>query len=877
MRKWILALVGLLVSSSAQAHVSAVPFSEVGSLHDAHKAAFAIFQTYAGPPQIFYNIVSDGGAACNGDVLTVTRTASITTGTKNLGVTVNTFSSGDVGKTITIEGAGNSGGRYYGKIATFTDAQNVVLDTNATTTLSAVSTSITYGTSDAPAFDTFNNWARANQGASNQVVLTIPNGSNCWFGNGTFNYISVFNAFAAGINNLIVEGAGATLNSVGGRGFALGGSGVCQSGLTSVNGCSARIQTANPNDTTVTLTADSLAAGYASRFNAVAGQWIMIGGLDIQGLFQAGFGYPPNQNVFEWRQITNVNAGTGVITLDRSLTNYYSADWPNYNPGSNFESDSGGSATIWTVGNSGVGGTQNNWNSTVEYRGLTINQEGQTYANVRNVTYRGVTFGGAFGAVPTQNETWSSINSNHGFNDLETDKLVGLMYMDGVTIFKIVFQSTSTDRFVLKNSTLTQLVGGAKFTEISDTDIDSYFPGTWAYGATGTSNYTTCTRCNITTLSADMGYNDFYDPMPYSMTSGLITMVNSAAKGSAQRPFVPGSKVYYGAALTNPPTPLNGLCCQTIGQFTVTGITADPWPALDNQTVSATVTSTNGSNSISVSGSSFVSGDVGKTIIVPGARSGNLNLNTWIIGVSGVGPQTLTLGDNATRSQTATQTLQWGTSNTYIQTDQAGSFPGCSGLNTGQCLKLSVLGSWNFTCDTCTGDPNAVGSSIQAGATPGAPLGSYITRTFTPTSAQGTIASMGSRGKFVSLRVNVTAAYSGAAGFVILNPGGQFHWALVDRSTPSTPVVGDWLPADLSINLKQAGDRVITPSGVTCNGVAGGCSGDTINLPANINSMWIPSAYNGSGGGGMSPFMGSNYSGGTAPTFTITLQTDTMQ
>lgn len=69
-----------------------------------------------------------------------------------------------------------------------------------------------------------------------------------------------------------------------------------------------------------------------------------------------------------------------MITLDRPLSNANLSTWPNYNQGSNFEADNGGPATIWAVGNT--------WNATVEYRGLTINQEGQTYSPARHVTYR---------------------------------------------------------------------------------------------------------------------------------------------------------------------------------------------------------------------------------------------------------------------------------------------------------------------------------------------------------------------------------------------------------------------------------------------------------------------------------------------------------
>src|SRR5204863_4841701 len=61
--------------------------------------------------QIFYNIVTDGGAACNGDMVTATRSTTIAKGTRLLSVSADTFTSGDVGKAIAIPGAGNSGGK----------------------------------------------------------------------------------------------------------------------------------------------------------------------------------------------------------------------------------------------------------------------------------------------------------------------------------------------------------------------------------------------------------------------------------------------------------------------------------------------------------------------------------------------------------------------------------------------------------------------------------------------------------------------------------------------------------------------------------------------------------------------------------------------
>src|SRR5262249_17774097 len=149
-------------------------------------------------------------------------------------------------------------GRLFAYIRSFTDAQHVTLNRNAETTLPSVATAITYGTDDAPAFMAFNKWARANQGTK-QVVLTVPNGAKCWFGSSVPSIIRIANAWAAGINNLIVEGTGATISSVGGAGFSLGGRGVCQAGIASAGGCSARIETASAGATQITLTSGSLA------------------------------------------------------------------------------------------------------------------------------------------------------------------------------------------------------------------------------------------------------------------------------------------------------------------------------------------------------------------------------------------------------------------------------------------------------------------------------------------------------------------------------------------------------------------------------------------------------------------------------------------
>ena len=430
---------------------------------------------------------------------------------------------------------------------------------------------------DAPAFWAFRTWALTNQGSNNQVVLTIPNGSDCVFNSnaGTVGgrLSGVQNTFTAGINNLLVNGTGAILRA-GTAGFWLGTAGVCQAGLTSASGCSARIQTASPGDGTVTLTSASLAAGYASRFNN--GDWILVGGLDVQGQWNYACGFPVNQTYFEWRQVTNVNAGTGVITLDRPLTKSFLSTWPNYNSGappgtspgtacSNGEADNGGAASIWTVG---AGVANSSWNTTLEFVGLTMYQSGQIYANGRNVTYRNVTFpsGSGLGAVPTQNETFTAIGTTWNAV-IEVDKMIGTLTLDSSSLTLLQFQSNSTDLFIARNNTTfsSGLQGGGKRSELTDVTIADFRPGTYAYGNTQT---VICTRCNVTTWQNGGVFQN--DNPPYSMSSGVISFPNTAATGggpSQRWASTIGKTIFYS---TNGAT-----CCQTAGIFTVLGLTQD--------------------------------------------------------------------------------------------------------------------------------------------------------------------------------------------------------------------------------------------------------------------------------------------------------------
>src|SRR5262249_40653382 len=160
------------------------------------------------------------------------------------------------------------------------------------------------------------------------------------------------------------------------------------------------------------------------------------------------------------------------------------------------------------------------WDTVQEYRGITFDMRGyQTYAIGRDITYRNVKFTGPFCAIPTQNASWSVVNSDFSDCALEIDKINGIATMDGVTVRRLLFQSSSVDVFNLFNSNVREFINGApkKFVG-SNSTITSFNPGAYAYGFTTEVN---CSNCTITSLGSG-GYVDHDVSHFYSMANGTI-------------------------------------------------------------------------------------------------------------------------------------------------------------------------------------------------------------------------------------------------------------------------------------------------------------------------------------------------------------------
>lgn len=464
------------------------------------------------------DLIDDFGAVGAGDYTTATRTVTTTSGSKNVSVTANTFVPGDAGKFIYIPGLSAN------KIGTVTDAQNIVLTNNADASLSGAAVAIEYGTDDAPAFTAFNVWALANQGSDN-IKLVLRTGKNFQILSDDRNGISRGAIFASGVKNLLVYGYGATLSCPYVNAWAALGAikGMSQRGIAEADGASARVQTVAAGATSVTLTAASLAAGYASRFTV--GQYANMTGLDLQGLWNAPYGFPCNVHFFEYVQITAVDAITGKIDFTPALTNSYKDYWPNYNDGNASEVDAGGPATLYAL--------HSDWNCTLEYQGLTIDQTQQDIICLgRAITFRDCVCTSGTKLIPTQNELYSVYNVSMPGSSIEIDKLIKTMVWDNSPVSIIQFQSSSTDLLTMTNTTVGSGISGTpKVATFDNCTIAGLQPGCYVYGR---SDETTITNSVVSSFVAagalDTGAHDGSNPginIIATMAAGIISWPNT--------------------------------------------------------------------------------------------------------------------------------------------------------------------------------------------------------------------------------------------------------------------------------------------------------------------------------------------------------------
>lgn len=624
----------------------------------------------------------------------------------------------------------------------------------------------------APAFAAFNQWAVAQTAL---VQLTIPSGSVCAFTSGQAQW------WVKGIKNLLVIGYGATLTNNGSSspGFFLGGR-----GQISDNRHTARLATVTAGSPKVKL----LTPSQTSLFTV--GSYALITGFDLQGVWQAPYGYPSNPHWFEYVKVTAVDSSAGTVTFAAPLQNTYKSTWPNYNSGNQFEVDAGGPATLYALDPS--------WDTQVEYRGLTISQEKlQTYANGRSVTYRDMKFTGGNCAVPTQNLLWQAINTDMSGCNMEVDKLVTSMVMDRVTINQLKFQSSSTDLVTISNSTINiQMTGTPKKAVISDTKIADFRPGAFAYGR---SDEVICTNCVFANFSPagvfETGFGTNPVQVSYAMSNGVISYPNGTAVLGA----------------TN-----NGSGKVRLTVASTAGFATND--RLNVSGISGTYEANGGNKLISVVDATHV--DLPEASFSNAYKSGGFvgfyaprwavpGTNLLWVGAQGTGPIFKVL--DVTQDQNFT----------YIKTDQAGGFPAYAGAK----LAIRVHPAPKFTCRNCSGSKDALDLS---NAPAGAPLYSYSKRTYSASAGTTPGLKVGLWGKLSSAKFNVTTPYSGSGALQFQLS--QFNnWPMMDAQG----ALANFGPA---INMRMAGQRTLTSSGIT-----GMQSLDKVGVPSNPAKLLGPS------------------------------------
>lgn len=608
-------------------------------------------------------------------------------------------------------------------------------------------------TDAAPAFAAFNKWA-VTQTA--MVQLTIPSGSVCAFTSNAGQW------WAKGIKNLLVVGYGATLTNNGGSspGFFLGGRGQIADNLHS-----ARLATVAAGTSKVQL----LTPKQASLFTV--GSYALITGFDLQGIWQAPYGYPSNPHWFEYVKVTSVDTNAGTVTFAAPLKNTYKSTWPNYNSGSQFEVDAGGPATLYALDPS--------WDTQVEYRGLTISQEKfQTYAVGRSVTYRDVKFTGSHCGVPTQNYLWQAINTDFSACNIEVDKLITTMVLDRVTIHLLKFQSSSTDLLTMSNSTVrTQMTGTPKKAVISNTTIADFRPGAYAYGR---SDEVVCTNCVFPQFNpagvTETGLGANPVNISYKMSNGIISFPNG--------------------------TNILGASNNGSGKVRLTVASTKGFVTNNRVNVSGIIgtSEANGGNRLItvVDGTHF---DLPEVTFSRAYQSGGvvgLYAPRWAVPGTYVLWRTPLGAGPGFRVLDVSQDQNF----TYVRTNLSGGFPTFAGANTK--IGMLVHPAPRFTCRNCSGSLEALDLS-QAPA--GAPLYSYSKRSYSASNGTTPGARVTMWGNLISAKFDVTQPHTGSTS-LMFNLSQFNNWPLLTGSD----TISYFGPA---VNMAIPGARTVSPTAVS--------------------------------------------------------------
>lgn len=290
------------------------------------------------------------------------------------------------------------------------------------------------------------------------------------------------------------------------------------------------------NDFNGGYTSGGVAGGDRTSLFPVGSKVIMTGWTN-QAYWAGPSGYPSNPQWFEYKTVASVNSTTHQVCFDTPLTETYKDTWPQYNTGNGFQVDQGGPATLYVLDPS--------WEMTAVFQNFTMDTNGQSYANARNVTFSNVTMASSFCPIPTQNETHTWTNVDASNCNIETDKIVKTWNMTNSSARNVHIQSSSLETINANTVTFRQLSGTSKKfigNNITVTGGDFQI-GTANYGA---SEETSCTNCNISAggigTATPITRVD-YPGFEWSMSGGVITIPNALSNNPAAGAQNPGGEI----------------------------------------------------------------------------------------------------------------------------------------------------------------------------------------------------------------------------------------------------------------------------------------------------------------------------------------------
>lgn len=370
-------------------------------------------------------------------------------------------------------------------------------------------------------------WRTAN--ASNvsnpaQSPLYIPPGSKCVFDTGSTSFLWDGTIGHSGVQKAVIWAYGASATAAG----------MQTSGFFQDNLHSSRINTANIGDDTVTLTPTAFGNGEISRY--AVGNWICIDGVELQ----TPNSYPPNFSFFEFHRITNINPGTGVITLDAQLSKQYKSTWPLIDAGSASTTDLAGPASIHLMDAS--------WNTDSALYGLTVPGPNGVNSSGRKLAHYNVSFNGN-GVAPSTGVDISYTGSYLG-TQVEVDKEITTLAFRNSSAVQILFQSSSIDTVIFSGVSLT---GGLNGTPNNLSCTNSVLNNVVFIGPTqfGHGNSLSFTNCTIP-VSDGHGLNSgptvlSVDPSIFSYSNGTFSVAVASDHPTIQW-AVPGEKYFFATA-----------------------------------------------------------------------------------------------------------------------------------------------------------------------------------------------------------------------------------------------------------------------------------------------------------------------------------------